>query len=72
VIVVDTGPLCAAADVHDAHHAACVAEFENATEQLVVPVSVLIETSFLIERNLGPRAEAAFLSSLVAPATCVT
>ena len=67
MIVVDTGPLYAAADVRDAHHAACVAEFENATEQLVIPVSVLIETSFLIERNLGPQAEAAFLSSLAAP-----
>ncbi len=57
MIVVDTGPL----------YAACVAEFENATEQLVVLVSVLIETSFLIERNLGPHAEAAFLSSLADP-----
>ena len=60
MIVVDTGPLYAAADVRDTHHAASVAEFENATEQLVNPVSVLIETSFLIERNLGPHAEAAF------------
>jgi predicted nucleic acid-binding protein len=48
VIVVDTGPLYAAADVRDAHHVARVAEFENTTEQLVVPVSVLIETPVLV------------------------
>jgi hypothetical protein len=34
---------------------------------LIVPVSVVVETSFLIERHLGPVAEAAFLRSL-APA----
>jgi len=54
VIVVDTGPLYAAADIDDARHAACVAVFQGATEQLVVPVSVVIESSFLIERHLGP------------------
>jgi predicted nucleic acid-binding protein len=65
VIVVDTGPLYAVADSGDAHHDACVAIFEGTTDQLVVPVSVVIESSFLIERHLGPTAEAAFLGSLV-------
>jgi predicted nucleic acid-binding protein len=54
MIVVDTGPLYAAADTSDAHHAACAALFSNPPDQLVVPVSVLVETSFLIERHLGP------------------
>jgi hypothetical protein len=65
VIIVDTGPLYAAADGSDAHHDAGVMVFEHTTEQLVVPVSVVIETSFLIERHLGPAAESAFLGSLV-------
>jgi len=64
VIVVDTGPLYAAADASDAHHAACAALFSNLTDGFVVPVSVVVETSFLIERHLGPTAEAAFLGSL--------
>ena len=64
MIVVDTGPLYAAADASDAHHAACSALFTHPAEQLVVPVSVVVETSFLIERHLGPAAEAAFLGSL--------
>jgi len=65
VIVVDTGPLYAAADSSDAHHVACAALFSNPRDQLVVPVSVVVETSLLIERHLGPAAEAAFLASLV-------
>lgn len=64
MIVVDTGPLYAAADTSDAHHPACAALFTNPTDQLIVPVSVVIEASFLIERHLGPTAEAAFLGSL--------
>jgi uncharacterized protein len=64
VIVVDTGPLYAATDTSDAHHAACSALFADTTEPLIVPVSVVIETSFLIERHLGPSAEAAFLGSM--------
>jgi uncharacterized protein len=67
VIVVDTGPLYAAADTSDAHHAACSALFTDPADQLVVPVSVVVEASFLIERHLGPEAEATFLGSL-APA----
>ena len=64
MIVVDTGPLYAAADTSDSHHQACVAAFELTSEQFVVPVSVVIETCFLIEQHLGPTAEAAFISSL--------
>jgi predicted nucleic acid-binding protein len=64
MIVVDTGPLYAAADASDAHHAACSALFSNPGDRFVVPVSVVVETSFLIERHLGPVAEAAFLASL--------
>lgn len=70
MIVVDTGPLYAAADRSDAHHSACAALFADPSDELIVPVSVVVETSFLIERHLGPAAEAAFLGSL-APAGVV-
>jgi predicted nucleic acid-binding protein len=71
VIVVDTGPLYAAADRSDAHHAACSTLFAESTEPLTIPVSVVIETSFLIERHLGASAEAAFLDSLTPPGVIV-
>ena len=61
MIVVDTGVLYAATDASDDHHDSCSKLFEDATDRLVVPVSVVIETSFLIERHLGPAAEATFL-----------
>ena len=67
MILVDTGPLYAAADASDAHHTACAAVFRDPPDRLVVPVSVVVETSFLVERHLGPAAEAKFLASL-APA----
>lgn len=66
MIVVDTGPLYAATDTSDAHHTACATLFKNPPDRLVVPVSVVVETSFLIERHLGPAAEAKFLGSLAA------
>ena len=70
MIVVDTGPLYAAADSSDAHHQACVPLFTDPPDRLVLPVSVVVEASFLIERHLGPQAEARFLSSL--PSSGVT
>ncbi len=64
MIVVDTGPLYAAVDTSDANHAACAALFSDPAGPLVLPVTVVVETSFLIERHLGPAAEARFLGSL--------
>ena len=65
MIIFYTGPLYAAADTSDAHHEACAALFGGPPDQLVVPVSVVVEASFLIERHLGAAAEARFLASLV-------
>lgn len=45
MIIVDTGVLYAATDASDDHHNACSKLFKDATHRLVVPVSVVIETS---------------------------
>lgn len=65
MIVVDTGPLYAVADSDDVHHDACTRIMGELAEPLVVPVSVVVEASYLIGRYLGPEAEAEFLRSLV-------
>jgi len=65
VIIVDTGVLYAAADRTDAYHRVSADLLRTASEPLVIPITVIVETSFLIERHLGPKAEAAFLRFLV-------
>jgi uncharacterized protein len=64
VIVCDTGPLYAAADTDDAHHDECLTVFESVLEPLVVPLSVVVEVSLLVEGRLGSSSEAQLLRSL--------
>lgn len=67
MIVVDTGVLLAVADASDADHDRCdhlLAGYPG--RELLVPVTVIVESSWLIEDRLGPAAEAAFLRSFPA------
>ena len=64
MIVCDTGPRHAAADSSDTHHHTCSELLSGLPRLLVVPISVVIETSFLIEHRLGPTAEARLLTEL--------
>jgi predicted nucleic acid-binding protein len=67
VILVDTGPIVAAALTGDRHHRACVDLFTAAhlaRQPLAVPAPVVTEACYLLAREAGSRAEAAFLTSL--------
>lgn len=64
IAVVDSGALYAAVDLDDAAHAACVEVFRQGGLQFVYPTLVVGEVSYLVERRLGPGAEAAFLRSV--------
>lgn len=64
MIIVDTGVAYAAADRDDPDHPASAALFTTHAGQLLVPTPVIVETSWLIERRLGPAAEAGFLRSV--------
>jgi uncharacterized protein len=67
VILVDTGPIVAAALTRDVHHRACVDLFtaaHMAGDLLAVPSPVVTEACYLLAREAGARAEAAFPSSL--------
>jgi predicted nucleic acid-binding protein len=66
-VLVDTGPLVAAALTRDAHHDVCVSllgRLRSEGNRLLVPATVVAEAGYLIERSRGPRDEAAFLESL--------
>jgi hypothetical protein len=60
-LVVDTGPLVAAAVRNDPDHAACAELLKRETGSLVVPALVLDEASYLVRKALGMGAEATLL-----------
>ena len=64
MILVDTNVLYALADRRDKHHARCADWLQRTADVLMVPATVLAETCYLIDRTLGPTAEAAFLDSV--------
>ncbi|MEU4290099.1 PIN domain-containing protein [Kribbella sp. NPDC026596] len=69
MIVVDSGPLVAAALATDVNHRRCVELFASLrlnNERLVLPPFVATEVCYLLEREGGSKAETAFVRSLAA------
>jgi predicted nucleic acid-binding protein len=64
-LLVDTSVLLAAADNADPDHDACVAAISG-TSPLVTTPLVIAETAYLIGRQLGSAAEAAFFRAVAA------
>jgi predicted nucleic acid-binding protein len=64
--LLDTGPLVAALDADDKSHHRCAEFLETAPGPLLVPAPVMVEVCWLVEKYRGPRAEAAFIDSIVA------
>lgn len=64
MLVLDTGPLVAAANRADPDHRACARLLATDPGPLVVSPLVVGEASYLIGKYLGPRAEAALLGAL--------
>jgi predicted nucleic acid-binding protein len=65
VLVVDTSVLLAAADNADPDHESCTRAIEG-TSPLVTTALVIAETAYLIRRQLGAQAEAAFFRAVAA------
>lgn len=63
LIIVDTRPLIAAADADDHDHERCVAMFQATRRPWLVPQPVIAEVCYLLERERGSQADAAFLRS---------
>ncbi len=67
MLIVDTGPLYAAAATQDDDHSRCVELLSEAARQpLLVPELVVTETSYLLSDRIGPHAELAFAKSIAA------
>lgn len=64
MLIVDAGPLYAAAARGDRHHDACVELLTTSPRPLIVPVLVVTEVAYLLADRLGPRAERAFATSI--------
>jgi predicted nucleic acid-binding protein len=63
MILVDTGPLVAAANRKDTHHAVSVAALTTARPPRLVPGLVIAEVSYLLARDASAAVEAEFLRS---------
>ena len=63
-MIIDTGPLVAAANRKDPDHEACRDLLVRTPGVLIVPALVVAEATFMIERVGGSAAEARFLRSL--------
>lgn len=64
MLLVDTGVLVAAADTDDAHHQPAKRVLENDPGPLVTNPMVIAETAYLLDRQLGPGAEATLYTSI--------
>jgi uncharacterized protein len=62
VLIVDTGPLVATAD---RDHVACRALLEGDEGPLVTTAMVIAEAAYLIDRQLGAKAEASLYASII-------
>jgi uncharacterized protein len=66
VLIVDAGPLYAAAATQDNDHVRCVELLAHAEGPLLVPELVVTEVSYLLSDRIGPHAELAFARALAA------
>jgi predicted nucleic acid-binding protein len=64
VLIVDAGPLYAAAAKRDKHHERSVALLSSSPRPLLVPALVLTEVSYLLNDRIGGHAELAFARAL--------
>lgn len=64
MLIVDAGPLYAAADNADRNHTRCVELLSSAVRPILVPALVVTEVSYLLADRLGARSELAFSRAL--------
>lgn len=65
VLIIDTGVLLAAADSSDQVHRECAELVGYQAGQLVTTALVIAEAAYLLDREIGPEAEAALYTSII-------
>jgi len=66
MLIIDAGPLYAAAATQDNDHSRCVELLTQAPRPLLVPELVVTEVSYLLSDRIGPHAELAFARAVAA------
>ncbi len=61
MIVIDTGPVLAAANRKDDHHAKCVELLQGFPGPLLLPAPLITEIGYMLHSRAGSNAEAGFL-----------
>lgn len=64
MLILDSGPLYAAAATGDRNHRRSVELISNAERPLLVPALAVTEVSYLLTDRIGPHAELAFCRSI--------
>ena len=64
MLLVDAGPLVAAATTRETNHAACRALLRTATRPIVVPQTVTAEVAYFLGSRVGAHAELVFAQSI--------
>lgn len=64
-ILLDTGAIVALLDADDPHHKSVDRFLESVREPLFVPLIVLPEVSYLVNKYLGPEVERSFLRGVL-------
>ena len=63
-VVADTGPIYALIDASDSWHARVNTWWARATSNVVLPVTILAEVTYLLQTRIGPVAEEAFVRAI--------
>ncbi len=63
-VVADTGPIYALIDASDGWHARVNAWWTRGTANVVLPVTILAEVTYLLQTRIGPVAEEAFVRAI--------
>ncbi|MEZ4500412.1 MAG: PIN domain-containing protein [Thermomicrobiales bacterium] len=65
MVTLDSSALLAMLDSSDEHHASVVAEIRHDRGPLIVPVAIMSEVAYFVERDLGQRALEALVRDIV-------